>query len=50
MLAGSPSCSRPSATRTVFFYLRLLSQLQHVGTVPAIDYGVWSDFLDVYES
>jgi hypothetical protein len=29
----------------VFFYLRLLSLLQAVGTVPAIDYEVWGSFL-----
>lgn len=29
----------------VFFYLRLLSALQMVGTVPAMDYALWSSFL-----
>lgn len=31
----------------VFFYLRLLTALQAIGTVPAIDYAAWSSFLSI---
>ncbi|MBU3688534.1 MAG: hypothetical protein B7C54_10420 [Acidimicrobiales bacterium mtb01] len=38
------AASTPSRA-LVFFYLRLLSALQRVGTVPAMDYDQWSAFL-----
>ena len=43
---GDPSwVASTEGQALVFFYLRLLSELQAVGTVPAIDYAAWSSFL-----